>query len=120
MNANHKNDRVVYSTGQGRMCPECQKTVAQCACRQTAPSPASDNIVRISRESKGRRGKTVTVIKGVPLDPTSLVQLTKTLKTACGSGGTVKNGVIELQGEHIALVTSHLQKQGWRVKRSGG
>jgi translation initiation factor 1 len=82
--------------------------------------PASDGIVRVSTETKGRKGKGVTLIKGLTLDAPALAQLGKQLKTACGSGGTVKDGVIEIQGDHCERVIEHLRKQGWVVKRAGG
>lgn len=80
----------------------------------------SDGIVRISRETKGRKGKGVTVIRGLMLNALALAQLGKQLKAACGSGGTVKDGMIEIQGDHCELVIENLKKQGWVVKRTGG
>lgn len=75
--------------------------------------------MRVSRETKGRGGKAVTLVKGVLLDATALEQLGKQLKTACGTGGTVKDGVIEVQGDHIDRVMAALQKLGHKVKRAG-
>jgi len=80
----------------------------------------SDGIVRIQRESKGRKGKGVTLITGVSLPPEELKKLAKTLKQKCGSGGTVKDGVIEIQGDHREILLAELQKQGWKVKLAGG
>ena len=77
-------------------------------------------MVRVARESKGRRGKNVTVITGVPLDEGDLKKLANQLKAKCGSGGTVKNGTIEIQGDHADLLVDELGKKGWTVKRSGG
>lgn len=77
-------------------------------------------MVRVSRSSKGRGGKTVTLVAGVLLDDTALTQLGKALKTACGSGGTVKDGVIEIQGDHRELVVRALTAQGHTVKLAGG
>jgi len=111
---------LVYSTEHGRMCSECRKSLAECVCGRNATIPASDGIVRVSRETKGRKGKGVTLIKGLTLDTLALAQLGKQLKTACGSGGTVKDGVIEIQGDHCELVIENLKKQGWVVKRAGG
>ena len=82
--------------------------------------PAPDGMVRVSRETKGRKGKGVTLIKGLTLDVHALAQLGKQHKTACGSGGTVKDGVIEIQGDHCERVIENLRKQGWIVKRAGG
>ncbi|MBF0184659.1 MAG: translation initiation factor Sui1 [Magnetococcales bacterium] len=112
-------ERLVYSTESGRSCPECQQPVSVCICRQTA-AVKSDGIVRVGRESKGRQGKEVTVIRGIPLQPSALAQLAKTLRTACGSGGTVKDGVIEVQGDHVLRIITMLSQHGWQIKRSGG
>ena len=76
--------------------------------------------MRISRETKGRGGKVVTLVKGLALDDAALASLAKQLKAACGSGGSVKDGVIEVQGDHCERLLAHLQAQGHRVKRSGG
>lgn len=76
--------------------------------------------MRVSRESKGRGGKTVTVVKGLPLDAMALALLGKQLRAACGSGGTAKDGVIEVQGDHCELVMAALLKQGYAAKRAGG
>ena len=111
---------LVYSTDAGRMCPGCRQPIAACICGQPSVAPAGDGIVRVSRETKGRAGKGVTLIKGLALDAAALVQLGKQLKAACGSGGTVKDGVIEVQGEHCDRVIELLRKQGWTVKRAGG
>ncbi len=80
----------------------------------------TDGVVRVQRETKGRGGKSVTVVKGLALEAAALAQLAKQLKAACGSGGTVKEGVIEVQGDHVEAVMAALQKQGHRVKRAGG
>ncbi|WP_395685372.1 translation initiation factor Sui1 [Caenimonas koreensis] len=112
---------LVYSTDAGRMCPVCRKPVAQCACKSNqAQAAAGDGIVRVLRETKGRGGKAVTVVRGVPADAAGLVKLGQQLKTACGSGGTVKDGVIEVQGDHCDKVIALLQAQGYKVKRAGG
>lgn len=113
---------LVYSTeAGGRMCPDCGEPVAQCRCKELkARVPATDGIVRVSHETKGRKGKGVTVVKGVALDAAALTALGKQLKTACGSGGTVKDGVIEIQGDHRETVIAALVKQGHTVKRAGG
>jgi translation initiation factor 1 len=93
--------------------------VAQCVCKQ-AVVPAGDGTVRVSRETKGRGGKAVTLVKGVALDAAGLAALGKQLKAACGTGGTVKDGVIEIQGDHIERVMAALIAQGHKVKRAGG
>jgi translation initiation factor 1 len=120
MPSNHSNSRPVYSTESGRLCPDCHQAIAQCICGKTRPRPAGDGVVRVSRESKGRGGKQVTLVKGLPLDDAALQALGKQLKSACGSGGTVKDGVIEIQGEHIERLLELLAKQGWKAKRAGG
>ncbi len=101
------------------MCPTCRQPVAQCICKQAAV-PQGDGIVRVSLDTKGRKGKGVTVVKGVPVDTAALAALGKQLKAACGSGGTVKDGVIEVQGDHVTQVMEALRKQGFTVKRAGG
>ena len=102
------------------MCPACRQPIAHCVCRRNTSTPATDGIVRVFRESKGRAGKNVTLVKGLALDALALQQLGKQLKTACGTGGTVKDGVIEVQGDHCERVIEMLKAQGWAVKRSGG
>jgi translation initiation factor 1 len=79
-----------------------------------------NGVVRVSRESKGRGGKTATVIKGLALNGDALIELAKKLKAACGSGGAVKDGVIEIQGDHCDKVVVLLEKDGIKSKRSGG
>jgi translation initiation factor 1 len=111
---------IVYSTGQGRICPECGRPAGQCECGQKGGVLESDGIVRIGRETKGRKGKGVTTVRGVPLDPEALALLAKKLKKRCGAGGTVKHGVIEIQGDHRETIEQELRGRGYTVKRSGG
>jgi translation initiation factor 1 len=112
---------LVYSTEAGRMCPACRRPIAQCSCRTAAaPQPAADGIVRVLRETKGRGGKAVTVVRGAPVDAAGLVKLGQDLKASCGSGGTIKDGTIEVQGDHVDKVVVLLQQRGWKVKRAGG
>ncbi|ABK44696.1 translation initiation factor 1 (eIF-1/SUI1) [Magnetococcus marinus MC-1] len=113
-------DRVVYSTEQGRLCPQCHQTVAACCCRQARSPVTSDGVVRVSRETKGRKGRGVTLIKGLPLSAEALMTQAKHLKTLCGSGGTVKDGVVEIQGDHVEQIMDLLKKQNYTVKRAGG
>ncbi|WP_414820410.1 translation initiation factor Sui1 [Variovorax sp. Root411] len=119
---NQAGSALVYSTeAGGRMCPGCGEPMARCRCKEfQARPPATDGIVRVTHETKGRKGKGVTLVKGVALDAAALAALGKQLKTACGSGGTVKDGVIEIQGDHRELVVAALAKQGHTVKRAGG
>jgi len=101
------------------MCPACRQALASCTCQARA-APVGDGVVRVSRQSKGRGGKTVTLVKGLALDPIALALLGKQLRTACGSGGTVKDGVIEVQGDHCDLVIATLVGLGHAPKRAGG
>jgi translation initiation factor 1 len=119
MKTSSSKDRIVYSTEQGRVCPGCSNPVKQCACRKQT-SPIGDGNVRVSRETKGRKGKGVTLIKGLAMDADTLAVMGKKLKAMCGAGGTVKEGVIEIQGDHIERILDYLQKQGVKAKRSGG
>jgi translation initiation factor 1 len=102
------------------MCPSCRKPMTQCSCRRSAPPPKGDGIVRVGRETKGRKGNGVTVVTGLPLAGAELADTASRLKRRCGSGGTVKEGIIEIQGDHRDLVVAELQKQGFVVKRAGG
>lgn len=112
---------LVYSTDAGRMCPACRQPVAACTCRGSAVArPAGDGKVRVSRETQGRGGKVVTLVRGLPLDAAALDALGKRLRTACGSGGTTRDGVLEVQGDHVARVLALLQAEGHRASRAGG
>jgi translation initiation factor 1 len=117
---NNNTSGIVFSTEHGRMCPACGKPSAQCVCKKAAPVYEGDGIVRVGRETKGRKGKGVTVIMGINLDEAKLKELATQLKQKCGAGGTVKDGVIEIQGDHRDRLVEELQKKGWTVKRSGG
>ena len=111
---------LVYSTEGGRMCPACRRAVADCTCGRAPSLPSGDAVVRVSRETQGRAGKGVTLVRGLALDAAALAQTARQLKATCGSGGTVKDGVIEIQGDHRERVVEHLTAQGWTVKRAGG
>jgi len=111
---------LVWSSKHGKMCPGCDRPAAECVCGEGDAAPAGDGIVRVGRETKGRRGKAVTVVTGVPLDPAKLTKLGKRLKKRCGSGGTVKDGVIEIQGDHRDEIVAALQAEGYEVRRAGG
>ena len=116
--------RIVYSTGVGRRCPECGRSAEECRCRRSraaqSAAPAGDGIVRVGRETQGRKGKGVTVIRGLPLAGDALAELATRLKKRCGSGGTVDAGVIEIQGDHRDLLVEELGRLGYRVRRAGG
>lgn len=115
---------LVYSTEQGRHCRDCGQAVSACACSKAgsaaSKTPVGDGIVRISRQTKGRKGSGVTVITGLPLQTAALAQLAKELKKRCASGGRVVDGVVEIQGEHQQAVQSVLQAHGFTVKLAGG
>jgi translation initiation factor 1 len=115
---------LVYSTDSGRMCPTCRQAVAQCSCAAQAKAAKAtthgDGSVRVSRETKGRGGKAVTLVRGLPLDEAALAALGKRLRSACGAGGTVKDAVLEVQGDHVDRVVAWLQREGFAAKRAGG
>ena len=102
------------------MCPGCRQPAAACTCKQAKAPPKGDGVVRVSRSTKGRGGKTVTLVSGLTLDEAALLQLAKQLKAACGSGGTLKDGVVEVQGDHCDTLMQALLKQGYAPKRAGG
>ena len=106
----NKNSRLVYSTDQGRIKTD----------EPTNTAPVSDGIIRIRRETKGRNGKGVSVCEGFTLDDKQLKALAKQLKQLCGTGGAVKPGLIEIQGDHREKLQSALQAQGFTVKLAGG
>jgi translation initiation factor 1 len=112
--------RIVYSTGIGTLCPNCRRAVRDCVCPKGAPGAAKPAAVRVGRETQGRAGKGVTTIAGLPLSIPQIEALAARLKKRCGSGGTVRNGVIEIQGDHRDLIVAELVKMGWPAKRSGG
>jgi translation initiation factor 1 len=123
---------LVYSTEKGRMCPDCGQPAAKCDCSRVRAAAGThrtaaavknpvprDGIVRVGRETKGRKGKGVTLVMGVPLAPEELAELCTKLKKKCGSGGAVKDGVIEIQGDHRDTIVDDMTAQGWTVKRIG-
>ena len=112
---------LVYSTEGGRMCPQCRHPMQACTCAaQRAAAPVHAGPIRVSRESKGRGGKTVTVVRGLPLAAVELEAIGKQLRTHCGSGGTAKDGVLEVQGDHCERVLAWLLARGYAAKRAGG
>jgi translation initiation factor 1 len=110
---------LVYSTDAGRHCPDCSQPLEACICSKTA-IPEGDGIARVRRESKGRGGKTVTTITGVPLAEAELKELASALKRRCGTGGALKDGVIEIQGDHVQVLLDELVKRGFKARKSGG
>ena len=112
--------RIIYSKGLGNLCPNCRRAVRECVCPKGAPGAASLGAVRVGREVKGRAGKGVTTVTGLPLSVPDIVALATRLKKRCGSGGTVRNRVIEIQGDHRNVIVAELVKLGWPAKKSGG
>jgi translation initiation factor 1 len=114
------NKGIVYSTEFGKICPNCGEPGKNCVCGKSNLKITNDGIVRIGREAKGRKGSGVSVITGIPLDDKGLRNLARQLKQKCGTGGTVKSGTIEIQGDHREMLMQELSKLGYRVKVSGG
>jgi translation initiation factor 1 len=112
--------RVVHSTEQGTMCPGCRQPKAACRCTTSRKSTSPDGVVRVARETKGRKGKGVTLVTGLGLDDDALKTLAKELKKKVSAGGAIKDGVIELQGDHRDAVVAELQERGYKAKKSGG
>ncbi|MCL7941645.1 translation initiation factor Sui1 [Halomonas sp. ATCH28] len=114
---------LVYSTEHGDTCPECRRPLAECDCDERAEQARLadlDGIVRIRRETSGRKGKGVTTIEGIPLPAGELKALAKALKKRCGTGGAVKEGIVEIQGDHRELLKGELEKRGYQVRLAGG
>ena len=107
---------VFYSATHGNMCSRCERPVSDCTCEPEQTAPRGDGIVRIARSTKGRKGKAVTVISGLPLEAEALRELAKELKQKCGAGGTARDGTIEIQGEHRETLVEELLKRGYRNK----
>ena len=102
------------------MCPNCRRPVRECVCPKGAPGAANPKAVRVGREVKGRAGKGVTTVTGLPMSPSDIETLAANLKKRCGSGGTVRDGAIEIQGDHRDAIVAELIKLGWPAKKSGG
>lgn len=111
---------LVFDSDSGRMCPDCERPLADCRCKQQEAVSETDGVVRVRLDTKGRKGKGVTLITGIPLAPSELKAFAKKLKKKCGSGGSIQSGTVEIQGDHVALLLTELGKQGWTVRRSGG
>lgn len=111
---------LVYSTSQGQMCPRCRQPIGHCDCSRAKAPPKGDGIIRVGRETKGRKGAGVTIIRGLPLADEELEELASRLKRQCGAGGTVHEGAIEIQGDHRDKVIEALRRPGWTIKRVGG
>jgi translation initiation factor 1 len=113
-------ERIVYSTGLGSLCPNCRRAVRECVCPKGAPGAAKPGAVRVGRETNGRAGRGVTTVTGLPLSLADIDALAARLKKRCGCGGTVREGVIEIQGDHRDVIVAELIKAGWQAKKSGG
>ncbi len=117
----NRDEKLVYSTDKGAHCPECEKALAACICRELKGKNIIGNgSVRVRRETGGRAGKTVTAIHGVALPQARLKDLLRELQKRCGTGGTIKDGIIEIQGDHLQLIIDELKKRGFEAKKSGG
>ena len=118
------NSRLVYSTETGKICPSCQKPVSECTCKKkksrSQTSIKYDGIIKIQRETKGRKGKTVTTVSAFQLADDELKNLATQLKRHCGTGGSVKDGVIIIQGDHKDTLVTELEKRGFKAKIAGG
>lgn len=111
---------IIYSTEKGDMCPACGNAARECVCRLRRGIANSDGIVRVSRQIQGRKGKGVTVIAGLGLSALELENLASQCKRRLGTGGTVKNGCIEIQGDHRDAIVEYLCQKGYKAKRAGG
>jgi len=117
---------IVYRTDAGRICPGCVRPVSQCICadnsrsgKRAATQAPTDGFVRLHRETKGRKGAGVTIVRGLPLAHEELAKLAKSLKKKCGVGGAVKGDAIELQGDQRDRLKSELESAGFKVKLAG-
>ena len=120
MSKRNKTGGLVYSTDGGRLCPQCHRPAGDCVCGADRPASVGDGVVRLHRETKGRGGKAVTLVRGVPLAAAELKALARKLKQKCGVGGAVKEDVIEIQGDQRQIIKSELEKLGYTVKIAGG
>ncbi len=122
------NSRPVWSSESGRICPECGNPVSSCTCKKKKDLKTEknlrnfpdDGIIRIMRETKGHGGKTVTIIGNISIDNSKLKDMAKQLKNRCGTGGTIKDNEIIIQGDHREVILQELTKQGYRAKIAGG
>lgn len=116
------NSKLVYSTEFGKICSSCGKQSAECTCKKKKQYiiPKSDGKIRVEKSTRGRKGKGVSLISGLPLKGSSLKELAKKLKQKCGTGGTVKNGIIEIQGDHRDFLVEHLNTLGYKAVKAGG
>ena len=107
---------LVYSSESGRVCPECEQPLNACSCNPSANPKDGHKTVRVSLTSKGRKGKSVTLIKGLRMNPSELKAYAGKLKKKTGTGGSLKDGVVEIQGDYREKVSEILTKDGWKIK----
>ena len=115
-----KQGGLVYSTDHGKMCPGCSMPLEHCNCSQNQLIPQGDGVVRVQRETKGRKGKGVSIITGLALSKGELKRLATELKVKCGTGGTVKDSNIEIQGDNRDTIIDFLKSKGYNAKKAGG
>jgi translation initiation factor 1 len=108
--------RLIYSTSSGSICPECGRPIRECICNEMKKEaiPSTPGVFKIFYDTKGRKGKGMTLIKGLPLSETGLLNLAKGLKQKFGTGGSVKDYTIELQGDHREEAAQELKKLGYK------
>ena len=108
----------------GKICPLCQKPVSECTCKKKKLKAQTnikyDGTIRVQREVKGRKGKTVTTVSGFQINADELKNLAAQLKRRCGTGGSVKDGVIIIQGNHRDTLITELKNRGFKAKSAGG
>jgi translation initiation factor 1 len=118
------NSRLVYSTESGKICRSCQKPVSECTCKKKKSRSQTnikyDGIIRVQREVKGRKGKTVSTVSGFQINADELKNLATQLKRRCGTGGSVKDGVIMIQGDHRNALIIELKNRGFKAEIAGG
>ena len=111
------NSRLVYSTNGGNICPSCHKSLHKCNCRNQPISTTNpDGVIRVQRHTKGRKGSEVTIIEGFTIDTAELKTLAKEIKIYCGTGGTVKPGIVEIQGDKRREIKTFFNQLGIPVK----
>lgn len=119
----NKTSVTVFSTASGRHCPNCGMPLSDCACTKTSGTDAAqrkDDVIRVRREKQGRGGKTVTVIRNIPGASDETKRHAAALKKKLGSGGSEKNGVVEIQGDRVDAVINYFKNIGMKIKKNGG
>ncbi len=112
---------LVWSSEHRGVCPRCGRPLRRCRCpKESAPDPQALGPVRVHASRRGRKGKTVTLVTGLGLDPMAIADLARQLKQLCGGGGTVRDGEIEIQGDHVERIVDELKTRGFAARRAGG